>query len=286
MSARNNPAEATFRCSITPRYTDLDTWRHVNNSRIYQLHQEARMLAHLDMFGKDAWFSDQIRLRPIRVVTDYRLVSWYGSDIQAQVQILDCSQDEYQVRCDLYQDDNHVGVQQCRIGAFEKGQRVALPEETRKTLMQASVSRPLDLAPAVYIARLDATSEFPVCQPLTPRYADLDADSQRSEAALARYMEQARFSGIRSLDMGGLGILIASADISFLQYRPGFDPVDLGSGITRIGNSSFVFTGCARYQGAMQAAANSVMVVIDPASNRPVPIPDVLREQLLRLSLK
>ena len=38
--------------------------------------------------------------------------------------------------------------------------------------------------------------------------------------------------------------------------------------------------------GTVRALANSVMVVIDPASNRPVPIPDVLREQLLRLSLK
>ena len=27
----------TFQCSLTPRFTDLDTWRHVNNSRIYQL---------------------------------------------------------------------------------------------------------------------------------------------------------------------------------------------------------------------------------------------------------
>ena len=286
MSASDNPAEATFHCSITPRYTDLDTWRHVNNSRIYQLHQEARVLAHLDMFGKDAWFSDGIRLRPLRAVTDYRLVSWYGSDIQAQVQVLACAKEAYQVRCDLYQDGNHVGVQQCLIGAFDNGQRVDLPQATRDRLEQASRDRPMDLAPADYIERLETASEFPVRQPLTPRYADLDADSQRSEAALARYMEQARFSGIRSLDMGGLGILIASADISFLQYRPGFDPIDLTSGITRIGNSSFVFTGCARYQGAMQAAANSVMVVIDTASNRPVPIPDSLREQLLGLSLR
>lgn len=286
MSASDNPAETTFRCSIRPRYTDLDTWRHVNNSRIYQLHQEARLLAHLDMFGKDAWFSDVIRLRPVRAVTDYRLVSWYGSDLLAEVKILACMADEYQVRCDLYQDGSHVGTQQCLIGAFDNERRVDLPPAIREKLERASVNRPLDLAPADYIGRLEQASEFPVRQPLTPRYADLDADSQRSEAALARYMEQARFSGIRSLDMDGLGILIASADISFLQYRPGFDQVELKSGITRIGNSSFVFTGCARYQGVMQAAANSVMVIIDPASNRPVPIPDTLREQLLGLSLR
>ena len=64
-------------------------------------------------------------------------------------------------------------------------------------------------------------------QQLSARYADLDADSQRSEAALARYMEQARFGAIRGMDLGGLGILIAAADISFLHYRPALRPVNM-----------------------------------------------------------
>lgn len=285
MTASPEHRHKAFNCAITPRYTDLDTWRHVNNSRIYQIHQEARLLAHLNIFGPDAWFSDDVRIRPIRSVTDYKLVTWYGSDVQASVEILDCQEDTYMVRSDLYQNGDHVGTQRCIMGGFDRGNRTALPESVRQAIQAASTEQPFELAAADYRERLAAASAFPVRQQLTPRYADMDADSQRSEAALSRYMEQARFSGIRTLDMDGLGILIASADISFEHYRPSFKPVELASGITRIGNTSFVFTGCAIHEGEIQAAANSVMVVIDPSSNRPAAIPPSLREQLVTLSL-
>ena len=187
------------------------------------------MQAHLDLHGPDAWFSDDVRLRPIRSITDFRRVTWYGSDVKAQVQV--------------------------------------------------------PLKPADYIDSIKTITDFPVTQQLTPRYADLDADSQRSEAALARYMEQARFGAIRHLDLGGLGILIASMDVSYLHFRAGWEPVGLRAGISRVGNSSFVFTGCATSEHGLQAVANSVMVVIDQASSRPAPMPDALREQLQTLTI-
>ncbi|WP_339845765.1 hypothetical protein [uncultured Halopseudomonas sp.] len=270
----------TFHCSLTPRFTDLDTWRHVNNSRIYQLHQEARLQAHLDLFGPDAWFSDTVRLRPLRCVTDFRQVTWYGSEVKAQIQVQTCSNDSYRVRSDLFQNDQHVGTQQALMGAYENGKQVDLPAATRERLEAMTSGEALLLPAADYVERVGSVATFPVVQQLTPRYADLDADSQRGEAALARYMEQARFGAIRHLDLGGLGILIASMDVSYLHFHAGWKPVDLRAGINRIGNSSFVFTGCASGEHGLQAVANSVMVVIDQASSRPAPIPDMLREQL------
>ncbi|KKN93044.1 hypothetical protein LCGC14_0201330 [marine sediment metagenome] len=278
--------KSIFRCVITPRYTDLDTWRHVNNSRIYQLHQEARLQAHLDRFGPDSWFSDGVRLRPLRTITDYRLVTWYGSNVEAQVQVLACATDSYRVRSELYQNGDHVGTQECVMGAFEQGQRVDVPADIRSSLA-AAVNGECDQLPAPdYRNHLTGARDFAVIQQLTPRYADMDADSQRSEAALARYMEQARFGAIRHLDLGGLGILIASADISYEHYRPGWEPVTLAAGISRIGNSSFVFTGCALGDDGVQASANSVMVVIDRATDRPTPLPDAVREQLAGLRIQ
>jgi len=276
---------AIFHCSLTPRFTDLDTWRHVNNSRIYQLHQEARLLAHLDLFGADAWFSDDVRLRPLRSITDFRRVTWYGSDVNAEIKVEECGHDSYRVRSDLFQNGEHVGTQQALMGAYLKGQRVDLPAATRERLQAIASDDAQPLAAADYVDRARSLSNFPVTQQLTPRYADLDADSQRSEAALARYMEQARFGAIRNLDLGGLGILIASMDVSYQHFRAGWKPVELRAGINRIGNSSFVFTGCATSEHGLQAVANSVMVVIDQASSRPAPIPDVLREQLQTISL-
>jgi acyl-CoA thioesterase FadM len=275
----------TFQCTLTPRFTDLDTWRHVNNSRIYQLHQEARMQAHLDLHGPDAWFSDDVRLRPIRSITDFRRVTWYGSDVKAQVQVLACTNDSYRVRSELFQNGEHVGTQQAVMGAFAKGQRVDLPQVIRERLDNIATGNSEPLKPADYIDSIKTITDFPVTQQLTPRYADLDADSQRSEAALARYMEQARFGAIRHLDLGGLGILIASMDVSYLHFRAGWEPVGLRAGISRVGNSSFVFTGCATSEHGLQAVANSVMVVIDQASSRPAPMPDALREQLQTLKI-
>jgi acyl-CoA thioesterase FadM len=276
---------AFFHCSLTPRFTDLDTWRHVNNSRIYQLHQEARLLAHLELFGADAWFSDDVRLRPLRCITDFRRVTWYGSDVKAEIRVQACDNDSYRVRSDLFQNGEHVGTQQALMGAYQNGQRVELPTATREHLQSVAEGDTEALPATDYVDRVSSVINFPVTQQLTTRYADLDADSQRSEAALARYMEQARFGAIRHLDLGGLGILIASMDVSYLHFRAGWKPVDLRAGINRIGNSSFVFTGCATSEHGLQAVANSVMVVIDQASSRPAPIPDILREQLNTLTI-
>jgi acyl-CoA thioesterase FadM len=281
-TAMTGPA---FECAITPRYTDLDTWRHVNNSRIYQLHQEARILAHIERFGADAWFSDEVRLRPLRSITQYQQVTWYGSDVQARVQVQQCARDTYRVRSELSQNGQWVGTQDCVMGAFLKGQRVDLPESVYASLQIAATGTAEPLPASDYIDVARATDEWPMRQQLSARYADLDADSQRSEAALARYMEQARFGAIRGMDLGGLGILIAAADISFLHYRPGWKPVELGSGISRMGNTSFVFTGAATSEHGLQAVANSVMVVIDQASGRPAPLTDAIREQLTKLKL-
>lgn len=266
--------------SFSPRYTDLDTWRHVNNSRIYQLHLEARVRAHVSRFGENAWFSDDVRLRPLRTITDYRQVSWYGSDINAWISVTDCHEDSFRLHSELYQNGVLVGTQETLMGAFEKGHRVALPDDIRTVMADVSNGSASPLAPAEYRNHLQHAHNFAIREQLIPRYADVDADSQRSEAALALYMEQARSTGIRQLDFDGLGVLVASVDVSFEHYQAGWSPVALAAGISRIGNSSFLFTTCALHKDAVQVSACSVMVVIDPATSRPVPITLALREQL------
>ena len=266
--------------TISPRYTDLDTWRHVNNSRIYQLHMEARVRAHVSRFGQDAWFSDDVRLRPVRSITDYRQVSWYGSDIEARSSVTACDEDSFRVYSELHQNGVLVGTQDCLMGAFGEGRRIALPAEMQKVMSEASTGSAAPLPPADYRDELQHAHNFAIRQQLTPRYADVDADSQRSEAALALYMEQARSTGVRQLDFAGLGVLVASVDVSFEHYQAGWTPLELAAGISRIGNSSFLFTTCALHKDEVQVSARSVMVVIDPATNRPVPISPALREQL------
>lgn len=271
---------ATFSCTLSPRYTDLDNWRHVNNSRIYQLHQEARMRAHLQQFGPDAWFSDDVRLRPRRSNTQFRQETFYGEDLRAEVRIVRVDSDGFHVISELYQGDRWVGSQDTLMGATSQGSWISLPPAVYEPLSALATNEQSQLPDASYLDHLHHAHNFPVRQQLIPRFSDIDADSQRSEAALGRYMEQARFGGIRQLDFEGLRVMVAAVDISFTDYHMSWTQIELASGISQIGNSSFRFTGCALHKGEVQAAASSVMVVVDPANGRPAPIPRGLREQL------
>lgn len=278
MTKTNN--DPIFTCTLSPRYTDLDNWRHVNNSRIYQLHQEVRMRAHLQQFGPDAWFSDEVRLRPLRTNTQFRQETFYSEDIQARLQVISVHQDSYHVRSELYQGGRLVGTQDALIGATLQGQRTRLPDDIHARLSAQATGENITLPEPVYLEQLHHAHNFPVRQQLTARFSDIDADSQRSEAALGRYMEQARFGGIRQLDFEGMRVMVAAVDISFTDYHMSWTPVELASGISQIGNSSFRFTGCALHKGEVQVAASSVMVVINPETSRPAPMPRGLREQL------
>lgn len=275
----------TYHGTIVPRYTDLDTWRHVNNSRAYQLHLEARMTAHVARFGPDAWFSDSVRLRPVRTITQFRQVSWYGSNIDFTVRVLACGIDTYRLRSELYQGDTHVGTQECLMRAFLDHEWVSLPAAIQDSLSRDVLEDPEPLPPATYSELVTDLSRFPLRQQLTPRYADLDADSQRGEAAIARYMEQARFGAMRRIDLKGSGILIAGLDITFQHYRPGWEPVDLGVGVSHTGNTSFHLTGGAESADGVHAVANSIMVVVDQETTRPTPLTEDIRRQLNDLSI-
>ncbi|SFR68346.1 Acyl-CoA thioesterase FadM [Marinobacter daqiaonensis] len=276
---------AVFSGTLTPRYTDQDTWRHVNNSRAYQLHIEARIQALVKRFGPDAWYSDAERLRPLRTITQFREMSFFGSDIEFTVEVLGCDRTSVHLRTELHQNDSLVGIQDCLLVAFLNHEQVDLPEEVYRSFHADAEVAPHPLPEARYDQYAGDFSRFPVSRELTPRYADLDADSQRSEAAIARYMEQARFGTLRSIDMGGYGLLIAALDISFGHYRPSSKPVELVTGVSHIGNTSFHLTGGARSIHGVHAMANSVMVVVDLETNRPAPLTDEIREQLESLRL-
>ena len=280
-----NDSPVVFRGTITPRYTDLDTWRHVNNSRIYQLHIEARIQALVDRFGPDAWFSDAERLRPVRTITHFRQVSWYGSNLDFTVELLGCDDHHVRLRSELHQQGKHVGTQESLLGAFLDHEQVPLPIGMRDSFRQDVPRDPEPMPEEHYSGKADRLDDFPFRRELTPRYADLDADTQRSEAAIARYMEQARFDSVGRIDLEGLGILIASLDITFGHYRPSGEPVKLGSGVSHLGNTSFHLTGGARSKHGLHAIANSVMVIVDLDQNRPTPLTDNLRVQLDKLKI-
>lgn len=286
MTLQSHPADGDtgFRFVISPRYTDLDTWRHVNNSALYQFHIEARLQAWMARFGAESWFSDKLHLRPLRTITHYRLVTHYGADVTCHVHLLETSTYHYRVRTELFQHQRCVGIQDTVMGVFEGLERQPLPESIRVGLGEPeAAAEPLPASPVAVVPT--GRGGYPIGRTLTARYADFDADSLRAEAASARYMEQARFGTIGELDFGGLGILIAALDMSFYDHRPVGASVDLLTGVSRIGNSSFNVLTAALSDRGLHTVADSVMVMIDQQSGRPTPITDALRAQLKDLQV-
>src|SRR5690606_26645430 len=202
-------------------------------------------------------------------------------DIQATVRVVSIARDQFRLLSTLYQNGRLVGTQDVSMGATAQNHRADLPDATVEQLAaRLSAEQASELEEPSYLDHLHHIHNFPVHQQLTPRFADVDVDSQRSEAALARYMEQARFGGVRRRDFEGLRVMVAALDISFTAYHVGWTPLELAPGISQSGNSPFRFTGCALHKGEIQVAASSVMVVIDPDTGRPAPMPRGLREQL------
>lgn len=284
MASSDAPALKVFHNRFMPRFWDLDTWRHVNNTAMVQLHQEARVQALVELLGPDAWFSDGPRLRPLRSVTQFRRVTRYGAPVLAETRVQAVSGQHFRLRTDLFQHGECVGCQDSIMGAFLDCGPVELPESQLQALQAVDTAKaegaPEPLAPPVYLEAPELPESFPVVKQLTPRYGDLDVDSLRAEAALVRYVEQTRFGIVDSLPLGGQGMLIALLDMTFNHYRQGFDPVDLAAAVPRLGNSSFSLQTSVFSDGKPQATANSIMVVVNTDSERPEPMNQALRHQL------
>ena len=116
-------------------------------------------------------------------------------------------------------------------------------------------------------------------------YSDLDPNSHVNNGAVNAFFEEGRVA-LRRAFMGELGaellrgfaIARFAATYHGLTYYPG--AVDVGTVVTRIGNSSFGL-GQGVFQGDRCAAtAEVVSVYIDPESGKPTPLPPPIRAAL------
>lgn len=114
------------------------------------------------------------------------------------------------------------------------------------------------------------------------RNRDTDQFGHVNNAAIATFMESGRMELFSGVDMGGANILVVRMLSEFHRelFYPGH--VDVGTTVTRIGNSSFsVEQGLFDGQGCV-ATGEATCVFFDPAAGRPAQIPHSVREQLAR----
>lgn len=113
------------------------------------------------------------------------------------------------------------------------------------------------------------------------RFADMDADRHVNNAEFYRYMEEARMRWIHTLGLAmtppaPVPFLAASACVfrAPLHY-PGSVTVEIYLG--RLGNSSVRTHYLLRNGDTIAAEGYGVSVWVDPATQRPIALPDAVR---------
>lgn len=131
-------------------------------------------------------------------------------------------------------------------------------------------------------------TDFPVQRTLPLRWGDIDMYGHVNNTVHYALMDTAvngwitEATGTHPRDLPATGLVVETGCRYLAEIGPADVPV-LGIRLEKAGTSSIryeigIFTG----DGAPAALARFVHVYVDPTTRRPVPIPDVVREALVR----
>ncbi|MFO1326513.1 MAG: hypothetical protein U1F56_04075 [Rubrivivax sp.] len=281
---RRDPAAYRWRGTIEPRWTDVDTLRHLNNSALQGLHLEARMRLITAAVGDGFWRARGPRLLADHLHTDFLLQAHYPQPLEAAARLTAVGEGRLTVATALFQDGQCVGLQTARLFAAERDRPVPLPAHWRQALGAGeTLPEPEPLPPHPAPPPPDA---WPQSRTLDSRYADLDATSRVAELALMRGAEvgrggllQGAFRALDGSEFGGgrIGTMVARLDLHRLHLGPPPAVWRLTSGVTHIGRSSVVVRVGFFDGDRCQALADCVQVVVERAAGTPLAMPAPLR---------
>ena len=131
---------------------------------------------------------------------------------------------------------------------------------------------------------------YPFRSSIDTQFADMDVVAHLNNIAIARYYESARVLGNIVLfgrdyfrRSAPFQMVLAQANISYLAEGNFPEPVQVGYGIGRIGNSSFVTHQGLFQNGACIGLCESVMVLT--VNGKPSPVPPQIREAMQGLMM-
>ena len=120
--------------------------------------------------------------------------------------------------------------------------------------------------------------------PVRPRWRDLDAFDHVNNSNFLTYLEEARIRWFMGLDKpwvtDAIAPLLAAVQINYKAPIPYPSEIAVELFAERVGNSSVTIGHriVSADGKVLHADGNVVMVWIDRASGRPVPLPDAVRE--------
>jgi acyl-CoA thioester hydrolase len=118
------------------------------------------------------------------------------------------------------------------------------------------------------------------------RYSDTDMQGHVNNSVISTFFEAGRIALFALPDGGrrdaGLHFAVVNLNMNFRRelYYPG--EVEIGTGLLRIGRTSFTVAQAIFSPDSCIATAEATTVLLDHASRRPMPLSDQLREHLER----
>jgi acyl-CoA thioester hydrolase len=134
---------------------------------------------------------------------------------------------------------------------------------------------------------LDATprlEDFPYRLTDNVRFADLDPNQHVNNAVYATYFETGRVTLMKDPKFGltpsGLAWIMVRLDIHFRAELKWPGVIEMGLGVSKFGRTSVTFDQVVFSEARCVASSQSVSVLIDEMSRRPVPLTDEVRQNL------
>lgn len=125
---------------------------------------------------------------------------------------------------------------------------------------------------------------------LQPRFSDTDALGHISNTTLPVWFEQAREPLFRmfhpTLDVKTWPLIIARVEVDFVAQSFWHLPVEIRTGIGRVGSSSFQVVQEAWQDGKLIARGKAVLIHFDYNTEKAVTIPDEVRAQLVEHTIE
>ena len=139
-----------------------------------------------------------------------------------------------------------------------------------------------------------ALAEYPVVIRLLIQWGEQDAFGHVNNTAAIRWFESSRIAYLdivgleRLMGRGGQGVILASITCNYRKQLLYPDVIFVGGSVTKIGRTSLVMKHAvySEKQTAIAAEGESVIVLFDYATQRPMRIPDDLRALLQNLEGK
>ncbi len=131
-------------------------------------------------------------------------------------------------------------------------------------------------------------ADYPVIISLPVQWGDQDMFGHVNNTVFFRWFESARIEYLDRIGLSDLkqreqvGPILAAIGCNYRRQLTFPDTVDIGSRVTRIGHTSVTMSHAlwSERQQALVADGDSTIVAFDYRTQRPVPVPDAIRQAI------